>query len=276
MKEIAFYGGSFTNLPQNTQKQFLLIASKYLDENTDLRISTRPDAIDNEILTFCKKYGVRTIELGIQSFDNDVLNASKRGYSSQKAKEAAALIRHSDLTLGIQLMPGLPGYSKDTLRKTIDDTIECKPTFVRIYPTVVMENTILANWYKNGKFEPLTIEMAIKHTAMMVSEFEDNDIEIAKLGLHSDIDNIIAGPYHPGFAELVWAEILMNKILSKYSKNKTLIISERDISLFKGNRAKMLKELKSRLRKQKLPVSIEPELKTHNFLLTDKTPEHYW
>lgn len=276
LKEIAFYGGSFTILPQDTQKQLFLIASKYLDENTHIRISTRPDAIDDDILTFCRSNGVRTIELGIQSFDDNVLHASKRGYTSRKAKEAAELIRESSLTLGIQLMPGLPGFNECSLQKTIDDTIQSKPAFVRIYPTVVLKNTILANWYKNGKYEPLTIEKAIKHCAKMAVEFEENDIEVAKIGLHSGINDIIAGPYHPGFAELVWAEVLMNNILSKYEKNKTLIISERDVSLFKGNCAKMLKKMKAKLGTQKLPVSIDSELKTRNFRLTDTTPQYYW
>ncbi|MCK5051619.1 MAG: radical SAM protein, partial [Candidatus Cloacimonetes bacterium] len=240
-KEIAFFGGTFTKLSKEQQQTYLDVVNKYKDLIQGIRISTRPDSIDQEILDFCKENNVRTIELGIQSFDDSVLKTTKRGYTSQDAVESCNLIKESNFALGIQLMPGLPGFNADSLTNTIETTIKLKPDFVRIYPTIVLKNTELENWFNAGEYSPLSLQESIVITSEMISRFRENNITIIKVGLHSDIDkdDIIAGPYHQSFGELVRAEMFKVEILNNFKAN-TLEISPSDISLFKGFNSKML------------------------------------
>lgn len=275
-KEVAFFGGTFTNLPLQIQKKYFNLVEPFFAE-CSIRFSTRPDAIDQEILTFCKQNNVTTIELGIQSFADSVLIKSQRGYDPQTAINACKLIKNMGFKLCIQLMPGLPESSAKTWQESITRTVKLKPHYVRIYPTIVLKNTELARMYKNNEYKPLTLESAIEQTATAVTAFEEKDIKIIKIGLHSDIepDQILAGPYHESFGELVKAEILMQRI-SKNFTPKTLIISAKDISLFKGFKRSMLNKLKEKHNLEKLPVIVSHELATGKFLFTEKSPQNYW
>jgi histone acetyltransferase (RNA polymerase elongator complex component) len=274
-KQIAFFGGTFTNLKFETQQQFFDIVKPFNSKISGIRISTRPDCIDENILQFCHKNNVQTIELGIQSFDDVVLQKSGRGYSSKIAIENALLIKKSNFELGIQLMPGLPGFSENSLQNTIEKTLKINPDFVRIYPTIVIENTILAQQFRDGKFSPINLDKAISVCTEMVTKF--TNISIAKIGLHSDIEpqNIVAGPFHPTFGELVRANILMQKIAEKYS-GQTILISKNDISLFKGFKGKMMEKLKTKLKINHLPIIIDKNLSKNKFLLTEKVPQQIW
>jgi histone acetyltransferase (RNA polymerase elongator complex component) len=276
-KEIAFFGGTFTELSKKLQQQYFDAVNEYKDALTSIRISTRPDSIDKDIIDFCKNNNVRTIELGVQSFSDEVLSATKRGYTSQVAIESCNLIKKNNIILGVQLMPGLPGFNTTTLDETIETTIKLKPDFVRIYPTIVLKNTMLEDWYKDGEYSPLTLEESIEITSRLVEKFKKEDISVIKVGLHSDIekDSIIAGPYHQSFGELVRAEILKTKILNNF-KTKTLEISNKDISLFKGFNSRMLKEVKTKLGLQKIPIKISKNMKKDNFIFSDVEPDENW
>lgn len=276
-KEIAFFGGTFTNMPTELQKKYLDAVNKYTDELTGIRISTRPDAITEKILKFCKTNNVQTIELGIQSFEDSVLEASKRGYTSKTAIESGRMIKDQSINLGIQLMPGLPGSNSETLSRTIDQTISLKPDFVRIYPTIVLRNTKLENWYNSGRYTPLTLNEAIALTSSMISRFKEENITVIKVGLHSDIskEEIITGPYHNSFGELVRAQNLKKEILKNF-ESKTLEISPLDISLFKGFNNKMLNEIKQDLGLKDIPMKINNELSKDSFMFTDSKPDHNW
>jgi len=276
-KEIAFFGGTFTKLSQEQQQAYLDAVNEHRDLINGIRISTRPDSIDQEVLDFCKDNNVRTIELGIQSFDDSVLQSTKRGYTSQAAVESCNLIKKNHFTLGIQLMPGLLGFSLESLTKTIAATIKLKPDFVRIYPTIVLKNTKLENWFKSEKYSPLSLEKAIVITSEMISRFREKDIAVIKVGLHSDIgqDDIIAGPYHQSFGELVRAEMLKNKILNHF-QDKTLEISSCDISLFKGFNSKILKEIKEKKKLSNLPIIINRNMKKDNYIFTNAQPDYNW
>ena len=256
-KEVAFYGGTFTNLKKVRQQAYFDSVNEHKDKIKGIRISTRPDSIDQVILNFCKKNNVRTIELGIQSFDDSVLKATKRGYISKTAIKSCNLIKENNFTLGIQLMPGLPGFNSASLEKTIETTIKLNPDFVRIYPTIILKNTILENWFNMGKYTPLSLKKAIEITSEMISRFREKEITVIKVGLHSDIDedDIIAGPYHQSFGELIRAEMLKNEILSNF-QDKTLEISPTDISLFKGFNSKMLKEIKKKKKLNTLSIKM--------------------
>lgn len=276
-KEVAFFGGTFTKLSKELQQKYFDAVNKYKDSLTYIRISTRPDSIDQEILELCKKNNVRTIELGIQSFSDNVLNTTKRGYTSQTTIDSCNMIKKNKFILGIQLMPGLPGFSTDSLKETIETTIKLKPDFVRIYPTIVLKNTELENWFNKGDYLPLTLEKSIIITSDMIRKFRDKGISVIKVGLHSDIelDSIIAGPYHQSFGELVRTEMLKVKILSGIKAN-TLEISPKDISLFKGFDSKMLKEIKTKLGLKKIPIKINNNLKKDNFIYSDTEPDENW
>ncbi len=276
-KEIAFFGGTFTKLPKKQQQAYFDAVNKHKDKINGIRISTRPDSIDQKILDFCKDNNVRTIELGIQSFDDLVLKTTKREYTSQTAIKSCKLIKENNFTLGIQLMPGLPGFNSNSLKKTIETTIKLNPDFIRIYPTIVLKNTELENWFNSGKYSPLTLKEAIEITSEMISRFREKEIAIIKVGLHSDIDedNIIAGPYHQSFGELIRAEMLKVEILNNF-KDKTLEISPNDISLFKGFNSKMLKEIKEKKKLKNLPIIINKNMKKNNYIFTNAQPECNW
>jgi len=276
-KEIAFFGGTFTELSQKIQQQYCDAVNEFKDTLTSIRISTRPNSIDQEILEFCKINNVRTIELGIQSFSDKVLSTTKRGYTAQTAIKSCDLIKKNNFNLGIQLMPGLPGFSTSTLEETIETTIWLRPDFVRIYPTIVLKGTKLEDWFNNGKYFPLTLEESIKITSKMIGEFRKENISVIKVGLHSDIakDSIIAGPYHQSFGELVRAEMLKVEIINSF-KAKTLEISSSDISLFKGFDSKMLKEIKAKLLLKEIPIKISKNLKKNNFIFSNAEPDKNW
>ena len=145
-KEIAFFGGTFTNLPIEKQKELFDLTKPFLSQIFGIRISTRPDFIDDNILKLSKENKVKVIELGIQSFSDDVLSASKRGYNAKTAISACNSIKKHNFKLGIQLMPGLPDFSEKSIIETVKITIRIQPDFVRIYPTIVLKKTVLEKW----------------------------------------------------------------------------------------------------------------------------------
>ena len=276
-KEIAFFGGTFTSLTKSSQQKYLDIANKFKNYISGIRISTRADSIDPKVLIFCKENNVRTIELGIQSYDDEVLKKSLRGYNSETAINVCKLVKEHKFQLGIQLMPGLPGFCRRSLENSINLTKKISPHFVRIYPTIILKRTKLENWFLSGKYTPLKLNKAVEIVSCMVREFEQKGIRVIKIGLHSDIkeEDIVSGPYHRSFGELVRAEILKKNILENY-KSRTLIISSSDISLFKGFNSQMLKSLKLELKLDKLPVIIDKKMEKSKFLFTEILPSEYW
>ena len=277
-KEIAFFRGTFTNLPIEKQKELFDLTKPFLSQIFGIRISTRPDFIDDNILKLSKENKVKVIELGIQSFSDDVLSASKRGYNAKTAISACNSIKKHNFKLGIQLMPGLPDFSEKSIIETVKITIRIQPDFVRIYPTIVLKKTVLEKWYKEQKYFPLTIEKAVEIVSEMKLKFEKNKINIIKIGLHSDIDinSIVAGPYHPSIGEIVSSNILLKKIIEEYNKSSTLIISAKDVSLFKGLNSRMLSKLKEKLKLDKIPIIINSNLAKNNFYWRKVSPEKFW
>lgn len=206
-REIAFFGGTFTGLGINDMELFLKIANKFIEEGyfNSIRISTRPDYIDYEILDFLKSNNVRTIEIGVQSFDDKVLKATRRGYTKEVVIKTAKAIKERGLRLGIQLMLGLPRETRESFYHGIKDTIALKPDFVRLYPTVVLKGTKLELLYESGEYIPLDFDQAIELASTAISEFEEQGITVIRVGLHNSAElktQIIAGPYHPSFGDI--------------------------------------------------------------------------
>lgn len=218
--EVAFFGGSFTGIPIHEQSAYLSIAKRYKDAGRihKIHLSTRPDYITPEILDNLKVYTTDTIELGVQSFDDTVLQKSGRGHDSNAVYRACDLIQAYDFELGIQLMIGLPGDSLESCLFSAKETVRIGPSIARLYPTVVLEDTKLYQMYRCGSYSPLTEEEAVLRTKEMYKILDSAGINIIRVGLKStDLINedgaLLQGTYHPAFRQLVEGEIAKEKII---------------------------------------------------------------
>lgn len=223
--EIAFFGGSFTAIDRETMISLLSAAYKYVADGSfkGIRISTRPDAIDEEICTILKQYGVTAVELGAQSMDNGVLRLNRRGHTAEDVAKASETLKSFGFELGLQMMTGLYGSSDAESIETAKKIIALKPSTVRIYPTVVLENTPLAELYRSGEYEPQTVESAAELVAQLLLMFYEADITVIRTGLHSGGDvegEYIAGAYHPAFKEICESKIYLRRVLEFTEKNK--------------------------------------------------------
>jgi histone acetyltransferase (RNA polymerase elongator complex component) len=231
--EIGFFGGNFTGIEMDEQEQYLQIAYSYLEKSLvqGIRLSTRPDYIDEKRLHLLKKYGVTTIELGAQSMDDDVLYRSVRGHTAQDIGIASHMIIANGFRLGLQMMIGLPG---DTLEKalfTARRIVELGACETRIYPVLVIKGTRLEEWFNEGTYKPLTLEESVLWTKELLILFEEMGVEVTRAGLHSSTGllsgkELAAGPFHPSFRELAMTEVWwdrLNVLLNQENKNKISI-----------------------------------------------------
>lgn len=241
--EVAFYGGTFTSLDLSVQQAYLEQVRPFIDAGAvrSARISTRPDSLSPDILSFLRRNRVTTVELGAQSMDDEVLRRSGRGHSAEQTRQAVRLLKQYDFRVGIQLMPGLPGDSPETFRRTVDETLELTPDLVRIYPALVISGTPLEQRYLGGQYRPLSLDAAVELCADAVERFRAAGIEIARLGLQSAEElerpgTVIAGPWHPAFGQLVASRrflAIMHRLLSADS-TRSLLVHPDDLSTALG------------------------------------------
>lgn len=217
--QIAFYGGSFTALKPELRRNLLSLGFHYVQTGqvNALRLSTRPDAIDDAVLEELKKYGVSTIELGVQSLDNTVLSLARRGHTAEATYRASELIRKAGFTLGWQLMPGLPGETEISRQKTVDEVVRWRPDFVRIYPTLVIKGTALVQLWEKGQYTPLSLMEAVDICKKMLIRFTEAGIAVIRIGLQPSDSllkpgYILAGPWHPAFGELVKSAVWLTQV----------------------------------------------------------------
>ena len=244
--EVAFFGGSFTAIEPQKQEELLEAAQGYIEQKlvNSIRISTRPDCIDKEILKRMKKYHVKTIELGVQSTNNYILERCKRGHTGEDVKKASKLIRHHGFILGHQMMVGLPESTKQDEINTAKELIKLKPKIVRIYPVLVIKDTELEQEYKNGEYTPLTVGQAVERCKEVVDLFNRNKINVIRIGLQnteeitdpsSEKSSVVAGPYHPAFRQLVessmWYDSIVDKIKKVNAKVKKVKIRANDVNI---------------------------------------------
>ncbi len=217
--EIAFFGGSFTLIERDYMIELLKSATHFVNKGLakSIRFSTRPDGITREILDIIKQYPVTTIELGCQSMCDDVLLANKRGHTVSDIKNASALIKEYGFKLGLQMMPGLYKSNNEKDIYTAKEIIKLSPDCVRIYPTVVIKNTLLEKLYLSGEYKPLSIDEAAELTAVLLEMFMQNDIAVIRVGLHEVTDNI-AGPFHPAFGEIAASKVMLNRALPQFKE----------------------------------------------------------
>ena len=223
MVEIAFFGGSFTAIPLEIQENFLKVATEFSQKICGIRVSTRPDSINEENLALLKKYNVTEIELGAQSSDDTVLNLNNRGHLFSHTVSASKLIKSFGFRLGLQMMVGMYGSSPEKDIKTAEDIIALEPDSTRIYPTLTLKETALEKHFLSGEYVPYDMETAIDVSAKILSKFREAGITVLRIGLHSEeglnSDTIIAGPYHPAFGELTENRIRRNEIENNIIKN---------------------------------------------------------
>ena len=227
--EVAFFGGSFTGIDVDKQKVLLSVAYEYIKNKKidSIRISTRPDYINKEILKMLKSYGVKTIELGVQSTNDYILNKSKRGHTFEDVKKASKLIRKNGFILGHQMMVGLPESTRQDEINTAKDLIKLKPKIVRIYPVLVIKGTQLEKDYESGEYTPLTVEQAVETAKDLLVLFNKKKINVIRIGLqntneitdpNSKESQVVAGPYHPAFRQLVESRLWYDNIANEIKK----------------------------------------------------------
>lgn len=267
--QIAFYGGNFLGLKKDYIKLLLCEAAKFVSNGKidSIRFSTRPDTINNENLDILKEFPVETIELGVQSMDDNVLAVARRKHTSQDTKQAVKLLKRQNYEIGLQMMTGLPDDNENGAFFTCAEIIKLNPDFVRIYPTVVLKNSPLANWYKKGDYAPMPLEQCVTLVKNLYLSFEASKIPVIRMGLQAsetlDTETILAGPYHPAFGHLVHSEIFLD-IASKIIKyemltnkiSETIIIKThpKDISKIRGLNNANIKILKRKFKIKSLKI----------------------
>jgi len=269
--EIAFFGGSFTAIPEKEMISYLEAARPYIDEGKaeGIRLSTRPDAIDPHVLSILRDYGVKVIELGVQSLDPDVLMKSQRGHSVEDVFTACSLIRKYGFSLGIQTMLGLPGDSLEKSLETARGVVALKPDMVRIYPALVLKGTLMEDLFLDGSYSPLDLDEAVEWCAQVLPLYREAGITILRIGLQSSETlkgSVVAGPYHPAFGELVESRILLKKITEEIDKagiaeNARLLIKTRpeSISRIIGQNRRNIEHLKTKYGLRDIYVKADPD-----------------
>lgn len=243
--EVAFFGGSFTGLDFDLQEEFLSVAKSFFPKIDGIRLSTRPDYINDDVIKLLKKYGVTTVELGVQSTNDSVLALNNRGHSFDDVKKASKLIKDAQIELGHQIMLGMYGSSKEIDCRTVEDVIKLKPSCVRIYPVITLRGTHLEKLYNEGKYIPYTIELAAEQAKNAILKFRENEIEVIRVGLHSSDelengDSVVAGPYHAAFGEitesLIYRDVIENEINARGKEGFVFRCAKNDVSKAIGHK----------------------------------------
>lgn len=241
--QIAFFGGSFTGIDTDMQNKYLSLAKKYIDKGnvSSIRLSTRPDYIDGDIVKRIISYGVKNIELGAQSMSDDVLAASNRGHNAFQVEKASEIIKENGGVLGLQMMTGLPLDTDEKSMMTAERFVSLGAEETRIYPTVVLKNTALDALFKSGKYRPQTLEEAVSISAKLYTYFVENGVTVLRIGLPESVslkENYTAGPYHPSFGELVKSRKIRNEIESSLGGKKEITVraNKKYISKIMGNK----------------------------------------
>ncbi len=273
--ELAFYGGTFTALSPPLVEEILETVAPWVHAGTfsGIRFSTRPDRMTENISSRLKDYPIATVELGVQSFVDEVLALSRRGYTGETAEKAALLVQRHGWRLGLQLMPGLPGDSKSRFLNSIARAIRFRPDFVRIYPTLVITGTQLADWYRAGTYHPLSLDEAVSWCVPAYDALFREHVPIARLGLHPDPElqkpgTVLAGPYHPAFGYLVrvqwWRDRVRRRVEANDNLNRgtnlTLRVSARSVSEVIGPGHSNVRYWQENLHLNDVGVKIEDDL----------------
>ncbi len=276
--EISFYGGTFTAINKQKQKDLLAIAKKYKDSGqvNKIHLSTRPDYIDDEILTYLKNYKVDIIELGVQSLDEEVLKRSGRGHTGKDVAMASKLIKSYGFVLGHQIMLGLPGDTPEKSIKTAEQSVSMGAEIARIYPTLVIKDTPLEKMLHCNKYKPYTLEETIAISKKIYKIFADNGIKIIRIGLQpteeiSEGYDLIEGPFHPAIRELVEGSLINDMIydaVCDFKEEKIeIFLNEKDISKLYADKKKYFTVLKNKTQDKDIVVKTTCNIPRGEFLI---------
>ena len=264
--EIAFFGGSFTGIDRDLMIRLLETAQDFVRAGrvSSIRLSTRPDYISDEILSLLSRYSVRVIELGLQSMDDKVLKACRRGHTKKQAIDACRAVVNAGFALVGQMMIGLPSATPASEIETAREICALGASAARIYPTVVFYETPLAEMTANGEYIPLTQDDAVRRSADVLRVFLAEGIPCIRIGLCageelSDADKVMAGANHPALGELVWNHYYYEKLVGALyasdllGRSVILKVPARELSKVVGqhrsNIQKLLRETDTRVRK---------------------------
>ena len=255
--EVAFFGGNFTGLPEKMQDDFLKIVQPYLEKGVidGIRCSTRPDYIDEKRVKILKSFGMKNIELGAQTTNDDILRKCGRGHTFKDIENASQIIVNEGITLGLQMMLGLPFDTFENDMQTARDIVRLGAKETRIYPCIVVKDTELERMYLNGEYTPLSLGDAVEQSATLYEYFTKNDVKVLRIGLHTSDDlngeALVAGPYHKNFAEMVFSRSWGRRIDKIDEKSNKIIIEVPENQLnhaigYKGeNKKKLLERYKN-------------------------------
>jgi len=262
--EVSFFGGTFTAININKQRELLAVAREYKQcgKIDYIRLSTRPDYIDETILDNLKDYEVDIIELGVQSLDNEVLVKSGRGHTSEDVTKASKLIKEYEFTLGHQIMLGLPGDTENKDVETTRRVIALKPSICRIYPSLVIKDTPMEEMLSKGIYKPYSLQQAVDISKRVYGMLSANGIQVIRIGLQPTEEinhggDIIEGPFHPAFRELVEGSIycdIINEQVEFHGLCEEVWINPKDISKLYANKKQYFNQLLKDLQIKKLKV----------------------
>ena len=283
--EIAFYGGSFTALEPSRQQIFLELAQQYVLQGKvgSIRLSTRPDCLEQQQINLLRRYAVQTVEIGVQSMDEKVLRLTRRGHSAVEVRAARERLKENSIACAFQLLLGLPGEDWFSWLKTIEAVCACKPEFARIYPAVVLQGTEMAEQYLKHEYSPLTLQEAVSRAAYAKNALQEAGIKVIRVGLQDSDElrskeNLLAGPLHPAFGELVESRIYQEKLSSLcvkhrrsygYIKKMELYHNKKDCSQLKGLKNALLEQLQKQYNIGKIIMYEAKVLRGQVFLKID-------
>lgn len=255
--EVAFFGGNFTGLPEKMQNEFLKIVQPYLEKGVvnGIRCSTRPDYIDEKRVKILKNFGMKNIELGAQTTNDVILQKCGRGHPFKDIENASQIIVDEGITLGLQMMLGLPFDSFEDDLQTAKDIVRLGAKETRIYPCIVVKDTELEKLYIKGEYKPLSLDDAVEQSATLYEYFNENDVKVLRIGLHTSEDlngaAYVAGPYHPNFAEMVYSRLWGRKFdkMNVDSDDFYVEIPENELNHAIGYKGENKKKLEQRYKK---------------------------
>jgi histone acetyltransferase (RNA polymerase elongator complex component) len=273
--QISFYGGNFLGLKEAALYQLLNVAEQFVEtgEADSIRFSTRPDTIRPHLLDIIQQFPIKTIEIGVQSMDDGVLKRSQRGHTSMDTETACKMLRQFGYEIGMQMMVGLPGDDDTIAMKTGKRMAGLLPDFVRIYPTLVLKNSRLAEWYHRGTYTPLSLESAVTLAKKLYLLFQEKQIPVIRMGLQAsedliEQDTIVGGPYHPAFGHLVHSEIFLDKAAAELASETTpihkavIVVHPNSIPKMRGLKNTNIIQLKKEFQIDKIELVSDASLRS--------------
>lgn len=270
--ELAFFGGNFLGLASETLLYLLDCVKSYILENKidGIRFSTRPDTITEKTLRLISPYPISTVEIGVQSMNDDVLNASGRGHKSRDSINAIRLLKQIPVKIGVQVMVGLPGDKEEALIQSTKEIAGLSPDFARIYPLMVLKGSLMEKWHAEGRYQALNLSEAVRRVKEMYRIFRAAGVEVIRMGLQAsemmeDPVMVLAGPWHPAFGHLVLSEILYDTVCERIDQDPDLLSSNalmlkvhpRSLSRLRGEKNSNMKKLSIRYPNHRFMVCVD-------------------